>query len=70
MIRPQTCPICEKELGPESESTFPFCSKRCSQIDLLRWSKGDYSIVQDLDPREAEIMKAIEEGDIPPEIFD
>jgi uncharacterized protein len=69
MIGPQTCPICEKALEPEADS-FPFCSPRCTQIDLLRWSKGEYAIARELDPREAEILKAIEEGDIPPEMLD
>jgi endogenous inhibitor of DNA gyrase (YacG/DUF329 family) len=27
---------------------FPFCSERCRQIDLLRWSKGQYAIVEPL----------------------
>lgn len=55
MIRPQTCPICKEELPPEigAESPhFPFCSKRCKQIDLYRWSEGRYAIVEPLSPEQ------------------
>ena len=31
-------------------SYFPFCSERCRQVDLLRWSKGQYAIVEPLTP--------------------
>ena len=51
MIRPQTCPICEKELDLKQGSNsdlFPFCSERCRQVDLFRWSEGKYSIVEPL----------------------
>ncbi len=33
------CPICTKQAGP---NYTPFCSKRCSDIDLGRWLKGSY----------------------------
>jgi uncharacterized protein len=29
---------------------FPFCSERCRQVDLLRWSQGKYAIVEPLTP--------------------
>lgn len=35
------CPICGK---PAIERLRPFCSKRCADIDLGRWLKGDYAI--------------------------
>jgi endogenous inhibitor of DNA gyrase (YacG/DUF329 family) len=35
------CPICGK---PEDEVFHPFCSKRCSDIDLNRWLSGVYAI--------------------------
>jgi len=38
-IRP--CPICRK---PAVDHYAPFCSKRCSEIDLGRWLKGAYAI--------------------------
>ncbi len=34
------CPICEKEAVKEY---FPFCSKRCADIDLNRWFSGVYA---------------------------
>jgi uncharacterized protein len=35
------CPICSKP----SETRFaPFCSKRCADVDLSRWLKGNYAI--------------------------
>ena len=35
------CPICGK---PAVETSKPFCSQRCADIDLGRWFKGSYSI--------------------------
>ncbi|HJR55588.1 MAG TPA: DNA gyrase inhibitor YacG [Rhizomicrobium sp.] len=35
------CPECSKLADP---GFAPFCSKRCQQIDLGRWLKGDYVI--------------------------
>ncbi len=35
------CPIC----GKPAQGTYrPFCSKRCADVDLLRWLKGAYVI--------------------------
>jgi endogenous inhibitor of DNA gyrase (YacG/DUF329 family) len=53
MIRPQTCPICDKELpfdAAQQSPLFPFCSTRCKQIDLYRWTEGHYAIVETLTP--------------------
>ncbi|MGB0498653.1 MAG: DNA gyrase inhibitor YacG [Rubricella sp.] len=36
-----SCPICGKETAQDYR---PFCSKRCADIDLARWLKGDYAI--------------------------
>ena len=33
------CPICRKK---PVEQYAPFCSKRCSDIDLGRWLNGSY----------------------------
>ncbi len=55
MIRPQTCPICGKELAPEAAAEsphFPFCSERCRLVDLYRWSEGQYAIVDPLTPEQ------------------
>ena len=35
------CPICGK---PTVEAYRPFCSKRCADVDLARWLRGDYAI--------------------------
>ena len=41
-LRPaRACPICGK---PSSRLTYPFCSKRCADIDLSRWFSGAYAI--------------------------
>ena len=42
---------------PLSQAQFPFCSPRCRQIDLYRWSEGKYAIVEDRDPEVAQFMK-------------
>lgn len=35
------CPIC----GAPSEARFrPFCSHRCSDVDLSRWMRGAYAV--------------------------
>ncbi|MFW0776643.1 MAG: DNA gyrase inhibitor YacG [Rickettsiales bacterium] len=35
------CPICGKA---EAEKYKPFCCKRCADIDLGKWMKGDYAV--------------------------
>ena len=35
------CPICS---APAQPATRPFCSVRCSDIDLSRWLRGAYAI--------------------------
>jgi endogenous inhibitor of DNA gyrase (YacG/DUF329 family) len=37
--RERMCPICGK---PPTKESFPFCSKRCADVDLNRWLKGAY----------------------------
>lgn len=36
-----TCPICARESDPKY---CPFCSRRCSDVDLARWLNGSYAI--------------------------
>ncbi|WP_299850393.1 DNA gyrase inhibitor YacG [uncultured Roseovarius sp.] len=36
-----SCPICEKAPDPIYR---PFCSKRCADLDLGKWLKGDYAV--------------------------
>jgi endogenous inhibitor of DNA gyrase (YacG/DUF329 family) len=43
------CPICGK---PATTQHQPFCSARCTQIDLGRWLKGSYSVPTDEPPED------------------
>ena len=36
-----SCPICSR---PRDAKFWPFCSKRCADLDLAKWLKGEYSI--------------------------
>lgn len=40
-IRNSKCPMCQK---PSVFEYRPFCSKRCADLDLAHWLRGDYSI--------------------------
>lgn len=44
MQKPTPCPICKK---PSVFEFRPFCSKRCADIDLAHWLRGDYRIESD-----------------------
>jgi endogenous inhibitor of DNA gyrase (YacG/DUF329 family) len=35
------CPVCGK---PQDSRARPFCSRRCADVDLNRWFKGNYAI--------------------------
>jgi len=35
------CPICKR---PTDATYRPFCSRRCSDVDLQRWFAGSYAI--------------------------
>ena len=39
--RAKKCPICGK---PAEQQFRPFCSKRCSDVDLNRWLSGTYAV--------------------------
>ena len=55
----KTCPICGK---PENDGLSPFCSKRCSDVDLGHWFKGNYTIKGQEEPDEDDIVEALESG--------
>ncbi len=41
-LRPmRKCPICGQ---PSSREAYPFCSRRCADIDLNRWLSGRYVV--------------------------
>ena len=49
VVRLPSCPICKSELSAAAATQskdFPFCSSRCREVDLLRWSDGKYAIVE------------------------
>lgn len=54
-----SCPICG---SPTSRAYRPFCSRRCADIDLARWMKGDYAVPSQ-DPDDVE--RAIEATEDP-----
>ena len=45
------CLICKNKNNDQNEF-YPFCSKRCSQLDLNRWLLGNYVITKNLDLEE------------------
>jgi len=64
MIKPLTCPVCKRPIPPTSgpdDADFPFCSSRCRQVDLFRWSEGRYAIVEDLSERPDLLEQALEQ---------
>jgi len=49
------CPICKKSIKADEQGDhFPFCSKRCRQIDLGKWLQGDYLISRPIEQRDLE----------------
>ena len=51
------CPICDKPMdgqGPKEWPDWPFCGKRCRQIDLGRWLGGQYRIETPARPEDLE----------------
>ncbi|MEY4306355.1 MAG: hypothetical protein RIT52_2530 [Pseudomonadota bacterium] len=36
-----SCPICARDSDPKYR---PFCSRRCADVDLAHWIRGDYTI--------------------------
>jgi hypothetical protein len=58
---PRKCPLCGR---PSTRDAYPFCSRRCADIDLNRWLSGSYVIPAAPDDDEAE---EIPENDAGPE---
>jgi endogenous inhibitor of DNA gyrase (YacG/DUF329 family) len=40
-LRARACPICNR---PAAQPSWPFCSRRCADVDLARWLGGGYAI--------------------------
>ena len=41
-LRPsRACPICGRRANRDS---YPFCSRRCADLDLSKWLSGSYAI--------------------------
>ena len=54
------CPICR---APVVHDFRPFCSRRCTDVDLNRWFTGVYSVpVVDLDDEDLDRLMAGEAG--------
>lgn len=49
---PLRCSVCQRVCpdDPASRVFRPFCSRRCQQVDLMRWMDGRYAIVEEIDP--------------------
>lgn len=48
-LNARRCALCGK---PQDAKFRPFCSKRCADLDLGRWLKGDYAIPGSEEPEE------------------
>ncbi|MHC5656239.1 DNA gyrase inhibitor YacG [Stappia sp.] len=50
------CPECSKL---SVEQFYPFCSKRCADVDLNRWLSGSYGVpVVELEPEDLAELEA------------
>ena len=54
------CPLCKR---PTAENFRPFCSKRCADLDLAHWLKGDYAIAKREEDDEEERADDIDKKD-------
>lgn len=50
------CPTCNEEKKWQGNPYRPFCSERCSLIDLGKWSEGEYKISENLSDNETETI--------------
>jgi len=45
------CPVCSEPVAGRADNpAFPFCRRRCQQVDLGRWLGGDYVVSKSLLP--------------------
>ena len=60
------CSYCRRHPAIKESGFWPFCSKRCQELDLGAWAKGEYRIPvmddDDEDSSESEIAAAGEQG--------
>lgn len=57
MAKQALCPLCGKATGAAFK---PFCSKRCADIDLGKWFRGDYAVAtveSDDEPDDADLLE-------------
>jgi len=66
------CPICGRPVEQDAEGQKaeqqkyrPFCSKRCSDIDLGRWLKEGYRVPTDEVPAEEDLQAPPPQEDPP-----
>ncbi|WP_373650997.1 DNA gyrase inhibitor YacG [Schlesneria sp. DSM 10557] len=73
MIRLPECPICQKAVAPATDPASnyaPFCSRRCKEVDLIRWCEGRYAIVEKLDPaRQLEELASGQDAELEDELL-
>jgi len=50
------CPVCCKGKKWQGNPYRPFCSERCSLIDLGKWSEGEYKISENVSEEESDIL--------------
>ncbi len=59
---PRTCRICSKPAAPSSKY-YPFCSKRCSTIDLGAWSAEEYVVSRPLTEADENLQPSAPQSD-------
>ena len=42
------CPACAAPAVARNEKAFPFCSPRCSLVDLSKWLSDDYIVQKEI----------------------
>jgi len=58
------CPACSSPAAPRNEKAFPFCSKRCSLVDLSKWLNDDYIVQKEIAiPSTVELRRSREHMD-------